>query len=139
MNNTLRSPGLTAQRAYRALPAFALLLALPVRAQVASFDCSHAGTPTERAICATPALGRKDVTVTTYYQLLLRLKPATAGMAYREFDDQVRDGQRQWLQQERDACKDDIGCLNRAYDKRMDALLKTFDANAGLTFGRSID
>lgn len=106
-------------------------------AQVASFDCRQASTPTERAICSSAALGQKDVVVTTYYQLLLRLKPAMAGMAYREFDDGIRNGQRQWLQHDRDACGDDATCLGHAYDRRIDALLKTFDANAALTFGRS--
>lgn len=112
---------------------------MPLHAQVASFDCGKASTPTERAICTAPELGRKDVTVAAYYQLLLRLKPAAAGMAYREFDDQVRAGQRQWLQGERDACRSDRRCLDRAYDRRIDALLKTFDANAALTFGRALD
>ena len=127
MRMLLRSSGLLA------------VLALPLHAQVASFDCGKASTPTERAICATPELGRKDVTVAAYYQLLLRLKPAAAGMAYREFDDQVRAGQRQWLQDERDACRGDRRCLDRAYDRRIDALLTTFDANAALTFGRALN
>lgn len=123
------------------LPALAalLLLTLPLHAQAASFDCAKAGSPTERAICSTPELGRKDVTVAAYYQLLLRLKPATSGMAYREFDDQLRESQRQWLREQRDACQGDKRCLSQAYDQRIDALLKSFDENAGLTFGRRLD
>jgi len=105
--------------------------------QVASFDCSKASTRTEKAVCASPTLGAKDVTLAAYFELLLRLKPAAAGMAYREFDDSLRSGQRQWLQ-ERDACGTDTACLDRIYDRRSKTLLKLFDANAGLTFGRHI-
>jgi uncharacterized protein len=122
-----------------ALIALLAAAALPLHAQVASFDCHKAQTPTEHAICASPDLARKDITAAAYYQLLLRLKPATAGMAYREFDDKVRDDQRQWLQRGRDICQGDTRCLSNAYDRRIDALLKTFDTNAGLTFGRRID
>ena len=116
-----------------------LMASAGVHAQVASFDCHMASTPTEHTICTSHELGRKDVIVTTYYQLLLRLKPAEAGMAYREFDDAVRGGQRQWLQHDRDTCGADAACLNRAYDQRIDALLKAFDANAALTLGRTND
>lgn len=124
---------------YRVLLALPMLLpALSLHAQVASFDCGKAATPTEHTVCATPALGRKDVIASTYYQLMLRLKPASAGMAYREFDDRVRDDQRQWLHM-RDTCRGDVRCLDEAYDRRIDALLKTFDANAALTFGRTGD
>ena len=111
-----------------------------LHAQVASFDCGKAATPTEHAICASPQLGRKDVIAATYYQLLLRLKPAVAGMAYREFYDNLRTQQAQWLRHDRDACGADTACLGRSYDQRIAALLKTYDDNAGLTFGqKSID
>lgn len=118
----------------------ALLLAVAsvAHAQVASFDCGKASTRTEKAVCASPTLGAKDVTVANYFQLLLRLKPAVAGMAYREFDDTLRGDQRQWLQQDRNACQADVGCLDRVYDRRIDTLLKLFDANARLTFGLRI-
>ena len=116
-----------------------LLAASALHAQVASFDCHKAATASERTVCGSPELGRKDVTVAAYYQLLLRLKPAAAGMAYREFDDRIRDEQRQWLRKDRDACGSDIACLQRAYDQRIDALLKTFDTQAALTFGRTSD
>lgn len=132
-------PRLSPRYGYAALALAAWWPALALHAQVASFDCRKATTPTEQAICASPSLGRKDVIAATYYQVLLRLKPATAGMAYREFDDRVRDEQRQWLQHGRDACRGDGACLDQAYDRRIDALLKTLDTNAGLTFGRTFD
>jgi uncharacterized protein len=127
--------GYSARRAL--LSALLLAAASVAHAQVASFDCVNASTRAERAVCASPALGAKDVTLAAYFQLLLRLKPATAGMAYREFDDMLRSDQRQWLK-ERDACQADAACLDRVYDRRIDILLKLFDANAGLTFGRHI-
>lgn len=116
-----------------------LLAASALHAQVASFDCHKAATASERTICGSTELGRKDVTVAAYYQLLLRLKPAAAGMAYREFDDRIRDEQRLWLRKDRDACEGDIACLQRAYDQRIDSLLKIFDTQAALTFGRVSD
>jgi uncharacterized protein len=105
-------------------------------AQVASFDCAKASTRAEKAVCASPTLGAKDATLTAYFQLLLRLKPAAAGMAYREFDDTLRSDQRQWLKA-RDACEADAACLEHVYDRRISALLTSFDANARLTFGRN--
>ncbi|HET6552545.1 MAG TPA: lysozyme inhibitor LprI family protein [Dyella sp.] len=136
MNNPLSRPALALRRI---APAMAVLIVPALHAQSASFECSHAGTPTEHAICASPALGKKDIEVAIYYRLLLRLKPATAGMAYREFDDQLRDQQRKWITDSRDACKSDLQCLGQAYDKRIDSLLRTFDQNAALTFGRAAD
>jgi uncharacterized protein len=65
-------------------------------AQVASFDC-RASRATERAITAAPMLGRKDITVTAYYDVLLRVKSAVSDMAYREFNDKLRNEQRRWL------------------------------------------
>ena len=107
-------------------------------AEVTSFDCGKASTRAEKAVCASPALAAKDVTLAAYFKLLLRLKPSAAGMAYREFDDTLRNDQRQWLQHDRDACQADVTCLDHVYDQRIEALLKLFDANAGLTFGRRI-
>lgn len=122
-----------------ALAGVSLLAPPSAHAQVASFDCARASSATEKAICASPTLGRKDIVVATYYDLLLRLKPAAAGMAYREFDDSVREGQRKWLKEGRDACGGDASCLGKAYDGRIATLLKTFDGNAALTFGRTAD
>jgi uncharacterized protein len=124
-------------RARRALLSILLLAGAGVaHAHVASFDCAKASTRAEKAVCASPTLGAKDVTLAAYFQLLLRLKPAAAGMAYREFDDMLRSDQRQWLK-ERDACEADAACLEHVYDYRIDALLTSFDANARLTFGLS--
>jgi uncharacterized protein len=112
-----------------------LLLIGPAAAQVASYDCANATAATERAICASPSLGRKDVIVATYYDLLLNLKPATAGMAYREFDDRLRDEQRQFLVT-RNACGANTNCLEKSYDVRLAVLRKTVDRNAAVVFDR---
>jgi uncharacterized protein len=119
------------------VPTLLFAIASVAHGQVASFDCGKASTRAEKAVCASPTLGTKDVTLAAYFQLLLRLEPAVAGMVYREFDDTLRSDQRQWLK-ERDACQTDAACLNRIYNRRIDSLLKLFDANAGLTFGRRI-
>jgi uncharacterized protein len=112
-----------------------LVLAAPVAAQVASYDCAKASTAVEHAICASPSLGRKDVVVATYYDLLLRLKPAIPGMAYREFDDHLRDEQRQFLAT-RDACGASVSCLEKSYDDRLASLRKTFDRYSAVVFDR---
>jgi uncharacterized protein len=105
-------------------------------AQVASFDCTKAGTATEHAICATPSLGKKDIVLATYYDLLLNLPPAVGGMAYREFDDQIRDSQRTWVKSQRDPCQGNAGCLQRVYDERLAKMRKLLNDNAAMTFGR---
>ena len=112
------------------------LYATVAHAQVASFDCAKAGTATEHAICATPSLGKKDIVLATYYDLLLNLSPAVGGMAYREFDDQVRDDQRNWVKSRRDPCQGNAGCLQRAYDERLAAMRKLLNDDAAMTFGR---
>ena len=115
-----------------------LLLVGPATAQVASYDCAKAVTATEHAICASPSLGRKDVITATYYDLLLHLKPAVPGMAYREFDDHLRDEQRQFLLT-RNACGADASCLEKSYDERIAALRKTTDRNAAVVFDRPVN
>jgi uncharacterized protein len=112
-----------------------LLLIGPAAAQMASYDCANAATSTEHTICASPSLGRKDVIVATYYDLLLHLKPATAGMAYREFDDQLRDEQRQFLAT-RNACGANTNCLEQRYDDRLAVLRKTINRHAAVVFDR---
>ena len=114
----------------------ASLYATGAHAQVASFDCAKAGSATEHAICATPSLGKKDIVLATYYDLLLNLSPAVGGMAYREFNDQVRTGQRTWVKSQRDACQGNTGCLQRVYDERLKAMRKLLNENAAMTFGR---
>lgn len=111
------------------------LVTAPVAAQVASYDCGKAATATEHAICASPSLGRKDVVVATYYDVLLQLKPAIPGMAYREFDDRLRDEQRQFLAT-RNACGAHTDCLEQSYDERLATLRKMLDRYGAVVFDR---
>ncbi|GLQ52593.1 lysozyme inhibitor LprI family protein [Dyella flava] len=114
-----------------------LLLAGPATAQIASYECTKAVTAAEHAICTSPSLGRKDVIAATYYDLLLHLKPAVPGMAYREFDDHLRDEQRQFLVT-RNACGANNSCLEQSYDDRIAALRKIVDRNAAVVFDRPV-
>lgn len=99
-----------------ALLAFGLL-ALPPAAAAAGFPCSKATTPTEKAICADPALSALDERLAaTYRAALEHLSGASpeegaAGAA-------VKADQRAWLR-ERDSCGADAACLRRVYDGRM--------------------
>ncbi len=108
-------------------------------AQVAGFDCAKAANPTEAAVCHDPSLGANDVKMTAYYQILETVNPAFSGMAYREFRDNLRDEQSQWMTQERNACNGDAGCLAQAYDRRNDQLLSMITKTLGVTYGRMCD
>ncbi len=121
--------------------ALALLIAAPAgaHAQVASFDCAKAAVPAELAICQTPSLGAKDVKMAAFYEILETAAPAWAGMAYREFRDNQRDLQANWITETRNACQGDIACLQQAYDKRIDELSSTITKTLGLTYGRMCD
>jgi uncharacterized protein len=112
-----------------------LLLAGPASAQIASYDCTRAASAAEHAVCASSSLGAKDIMLATYYQLLLQLRPATPGMAYREFDDQLRSDQRQFLAA-RDACGANTSCLEKAYDDRLKVLRDTVGRYGAVVFDR---
>jgi uncharacterized protein len=123
--------------AYMSTLLTSLLLIGPASAQVASYDCAKAATATEHAICASPSLGRKDVIVASYYDLLLHLKPAIPGMAYREFDDRLRGEQQQFLAT-RNACGADTACLEKHYDVRLAALRQTAVRYGAVVFDRPV-
>lgn len=109
------------------------------QAQVASFDCAKASTPTEHTICSMPSLGAKDVRMATIYQILQTVSPAVSGMVFREFRGGIQEQQVKWLKRERDICNEDRACLEQAYDQRIAALQKTLKENVGLTYGRMCD
>ena len=95
------------------LTALALTLAAGT-ASAASFDCSRARTPDEKAICANMALNDKDVRMSVLYDV----NRHTMAMGGR---GSLEDAQRQWLR-DRKACGANRACLNRAYDRRLDDL-----------------
>lgn len=108
-------------------------------AQMASFDCAKAASPTEAAICREPSLGAKDIRMAAYYEIIEGAAPAWSGMAYREFRDAERTRQANWIAAERNACAGALACLNQAYDKRIAELQSTIAKNLALTYGRMCD
>lgn len=108
-------------------------------AEVASFDCAKAASPTEAAICREPSLGAKDIRMAAYYRVLEEAAPAWSGMAYREFRDAERERQADWIAKQRDPCAGDLACLQQAYDARIAELTSTIFKNLGLTYGRMCD
>jgi glucose/arabinose dehydrogenase/uncharacterized protein YecT (DUF1311 family) len=109
-----------------ALCTLALLCAGAHGAQAASFDCAKARTPTEKMVCADPALGRLDEELDRVYGTALHQSRSPSAL---------RQAQRTWLATRRDTC-DDAACLRDAYLARLDALLDEASANpTNLTLG----
>jgi uncharacterized protein len=88
-------------------------------AQAASFDCSEAKKPDEKAICADREMDDQDVEMAVLYT---RLKQLVAMGARGELETT----QTAWLKR-REACADDRACLSRAYADRLFQLRAAFD------------
>lgn len=74
----------------------ALGMSLPATA--ASFDCSKAKSKVEKALCANPELSRLDEEVAQAYQALqTRAVPATSNMLDPNFENFIKNSQREWL------------------------------------------
>jgi len=67
-------------------------------AHAASFDCTKAATPQEKAICASPQLSAADDRLAVAYRAVLAATPP-------EFVSEVRDEQRHWLRSMAQNCK----------------------------------
>jgi len=67
----------------------ALLLAAPVMAHAASFDCARAGTPSEKAVCASPKISALDGKLADAFRTALKNHPDKA--------DALKLDQRHWL------------------------------------------
>ncbi|WP_186094045.1 lysozyme inhibitor LprI family protein [Burkholderia gladioli] len=106
---TLRAAGLAL------LP---LLIALPLAAQAASFDCKQARQADERAICASRALSEQDVEMSVRYEMLMGL----VAMGTR---GDMGEAQQQWLKR-RARCGASQSCLATAYRDRIDALKQQY-------------
>lgn len=81
----------------------------------ASFDCTQAATPVEKAICADVALARLDRQMADAYRQRLDANPDEAA---------ERSAQRAWLKLRNSACKDQEGplfsaCLTGIYRSRL--------------------
>jgi len=100
----------------------------------ASFDCSKASTPQEKAVCADPKLSKLDDDLAAAYRnVLAQLSPAGA--------EEVRQDERAWVLWLRQACPDrnsqlrGIGvCLTNEYSGRLGMLRNGFRRVAGMTF-----
>ena len=98
---------------------------LAVPASAASFDCSKASTPFERAICENPDLSRADETLAKSFATAIGglTTPAT---------DALRANQRSWLDFAQRACTDDAQPLTTgSYDEEGVACLRTLFENRG--------
>ena len=106
---------LAPMRIFFFMPFFAaIFLGVPV--QAASFDCSKAKTPDERAVCASRALSEMDVEMAVRFETLAGLVPmGTRG--------DMGDEQRGFLAARR-RCAADTACLAAAYRRRI-AMLKS--------------
>jgi uncharacterized protein len=78
----------------------------------ASFDCTKANTPTEKAICAHPTVSALDEQLASAYREQLRTvnDPST-----------LKSRQRDWVSQVRNKCED-VACLEAAYKSRIEEL-----------------
>jgi uncharacterized protein len=85
-------------------------------AQAASFDCSKAATPREKAVCASPALGAVDEKLAATYKAALAEQSTEAA-------EGTRHAQREWLKSLDRKCApggpDYSDCLAAAYAMRL--------------------
>ncbi len=80
--------------------------------QAASFDCGKAASEVEKIICGNDELSRLDESLHKAY--LQALKRA-------DIKEQTMESQKQWLKNERNACRD-AECLKTAYQTRIKEL-----------------
>jgi len=96
--------------------ASALALLSAAHAHAASFDCGHAVTASEKAICANQPLNVLDQRMSyKYFQLL-----ALVGQSGQR--DQFKTDQVYWLKNNRDKCGPDTICLRGVLNDRIQQL-----------------
>ena len=107
-----------------------LLLAAPLVAQAAGFDCAKAGTPSEKAVCASPKLSALDGKLADAFRTALKNHPDKA--------DALKLDQRHWLASRDDTAwtyisgglgKELVNLMAGQYQQRVDFL-------AGLDAGK---
>lgn len=91
----------------------ALLLSGLLSAHAASFDCQKASGAIEQAICASPAYGSLDESISDRYQQLMDASTLSAQVA-------LRTDQRGWLKQ-RNACAADLPSLSQCLQQQLSA------------------
>lgn len=83
-------------------------------ASAAAFDCKRALSDTEKLVCSSADLSQLDSQLATIYALALNdVVPVKR--------DGIIKGQRRWIAEVRDACKDEA-CLKQGYEGRIAAL-----------------
>ncbi|WP_390921059.1 lysozyme inhibitor LprI family protein [Neorhizobium turbinariae] len=93
---------------------------LPQMASAASFDCERADlAPDEKMICDNRSLNDADVKMVTTFDILTTL----VAMGNR---DKLKEEQSAWLKK-RQACSEDVACLQEAYAERMKKLDEAFN------------
>lgn len=110
--------GATAGPRRVAAAAVVVLIAAAAPAAAASFDCSKAKTPDEKAICDSRQLSELDVEMATLFKVRMEI-PMLMGARGDAGDQQVA-----WLS-ERHACGSDRACLTRTYRQRIAELRQT--------------
>lgn len=96
-----------------------MLCALPGGAAwAASFDCTQAKHPDERAICASRALSEQDVEMAVRFEML-------TGLVAMGTRGDMQDAQHDWLQR-RSRCGASRSCLATAYRERIDVLKQQY-------------
>jgi uncharacterized protein YecT (DUF1311 family) len=122
-----------------------LLLLAGSMAHAASFDCTKAKTPQEKAICASPELSAADDQLAAAYKALREAAPERMKI-------EVLDDQRAWIHGMEVSCKasesgsgadlvgssrqytDLTACLREYYDARTKSLLHMILQKDGITF-----
>ena len=98
------------------LAALALVvMAIGTQADAASFDCSKARTPDEKAVCRNPGLSELDSEMAALWYSYKRF-PFLMGMSGVRADDA-----HQFLA-DRSQCGANVACLRRVYQARISAL-----------------
>ena len=90
----------------------AVLTMVPMAAHAAGFDCAKAASPTEKAICADPALSSLDGQLAAAWKKALAKGGDTAAL---------KAAQLQWLKQ-RDRCGAGVLCVGDRYRERLASL-----------------
>ena len=97
-----------------------------------SFSCQMASTPTEYAICTSATLSALDRDLAAVYKV-------AKGNLENVSDNSttLRDEQRKWNKKRSSMCADDVECLSRMYQERIDDLAA--DASAQFKLGQMYD
>jgi uncharacterized protein len=96
---------------------FALgLVGLAPYAFAASFDCTKAGSPTEKLICSDAQTSALDSKLQQAYKTALKATDAYGNKA-------LAKEQRNWIQYTRASCQD-VGCLQQVYSARIAMLAR---------------